>query len=187
MNKQRTLIMKLLFTQKNGLAALLLWMAPCMLILGQSEEQIEKFRAERQAYFTENLALTDAEAEAFWPVYDDYFNRKLKIMDQERNTFRYARENEGNMSPEEIESTLEKILDLKGEMIKLEQEFYGKKFPKILPSEKVLKLYKVEWDYRRHLLRELRRGGKGPEGGPGGPPGHGRGQGNRPPLDEMRP
>ena len=62
---------------------LILWTGT---VFAQSEEQIEKFNQERETYFTEELELTDAEAEAFWPLYNDFHNRKMKIIEEERNT-----------------------------------------------------------------------------------------------------
>lgn len=133
----------------------------------QSEEQIKKFNEDREAYFNENLELTDSEKEAFWPVYEDFINRKMRLTEEERNTFKYSNDNAGNLSDKEINEILARILDYKSQVFKLEQEYYKDKFPAVLPPEKVLKLYKVEWDFRRHLVRKLRGDGKGSGRGDG--------------------
>lgn len=133
----------------------------------QSEEQIKKFNQDREAYFNENLQLTDSEKEAFWPVYEDFINRKMRLTEEERNTFKYSNDNAGNLSDKEINEILARILDYKSQVFKLEQEYYKDKFPAVLPPEKVLKLYKVEWDFRRHLVRKLRGDGKGSGRGDG--------------------
>ena len=39
----------------------------------------EKLTAYKIAFFTKNLDLTPAEAEKFWPVYNDYSARKSKL------------------------------------------------------------------------------------------------------------
>jgi len=94
--------------------------------------------------------MTPAESKAFWPLYDDFINRKIRIMDDQKNTFRYSHKNADNLSQKEIEETLDKILRQKTQMCELEQEYYGDKFPSVLPPKKVLMLYKVEWDFRQH-------------------------------------
>ncbi len=129
-------------------------------LFGQSKEQIERFKREREAYFTEELQLTEAEGKAFWPLYNDFYNRKMKIVEDERNTYSYAHKNADNLSDQEILETLAKAHNLKKELLKLEEEYYQHKFMKVLPAKKVLKLGKVEWDFRRHLMRELRGHGK---------------------------
>lgn len=138
----------------------------------QSQEQIEKFNQERKAYFTEQLELTDQEGRAFWPLYEDFQNRKMKLVEDERNTWTYAHKNAGNLTDKEILETLNKGYNLKEQQLELEREYYQEKFLEALPARKVLKLGKVEWDFRRHLLRKLREEGDARRG-------QGRGSGNR--------
>lgn len=167
--------------QLLAVAALLLLVAGSGPLKAQSEEQIEKFKKERQIYFTEKLELTDAEAKAFWPLYEDFSNRKMKLVEDERNTYDYAQKNAENLSDSEILDILVKVNKLKEEQLKLEAEYYQDKFLKALPAQKVLKLGKVEWDFRRHLMRELRSQGHGQgkkEGSSGG--GQGKGPGPSP-------
>jgi hypothetical protein len=145
-------------------------------ILAQTEEQIERFNRERETFFTEELELTDAEAEAFWPLYNDFHHRKTRIHEDEMNTHHYTQKNIENLSEAEIIETLEKIQGLETERFELEQEYYHKKFPEVLPPNKVLKLYRVEWEFRRHLIREIR----GHDGQGGGGKGQGRPRGSDP-------
>ena len=143
---------------------LLLFFAGLTPLLGQSEEQIEKFKKERKVYFTDKLELTDEEAKAFWPLYDDFHNRKMKLVEDERNTYSYAHKNADNLSDQEILDILKKVNKLKEDQLKLEAEYYQDKFMMALPAKKVLKLGKAEWDFRRHLMRELRGQGRGDQG-----------------------
>jgi hypothetical protein len=148
--------------------------------IAQTEEQIERFNKEREAYFNDKLQLTDAESKAFWPLYNDFYNRKMKLIEDERNTFKYSQKNADNLSEQEIVETLEKIQRLKTEQAQLEQEYYHKKFPEVLPPKKVLKLYKVEWDFRGYLINKIR--GEGEQGGHGG-----GGRNPRGGMEEMEP
>ena len=152
---------------------LLLWGGS---VFAQTEEQIKKFNEDRAAYFNEKLALSESEKKAFWPVYNDFNNRKMKVMEEERNTFRYSNENAENLSDEEINGILARIRDYKEQVFQLEQEYYKEKFPSVLPPEKVLKLYKVEWDFRRHLVKKLRSEGHGKGQGQGQGQGQGPGE-----------
>ena len=178
---------------RSFLSLVLLAMGTLMVPLtAQTEEQIARFKQERETYFTEKLQLTQQESEAFWPVYNDFHNRKMKLVQDERNTFRYCHKNADNLSDDEFVETLEKIRKLKDEQHQMEQEYYHEEFPKVLPPKKVMMLYKVEWDFRNHLIREIRGHGEGsrgkrgdrPGGGPGSGPGGGPGGG---PDQEMAP
>jgi hypothetical protein len=136
-------------------------------LMAQSQEQINKFNEERKTYFTEKLELTDAESKAFWPLYEDFQNRKMKLVEDERNTWTYAQKNIDHLSESEILETLEKAYTLKEKQLALEIEYYQGKFLNALPAKKVLQLGKVEWDFRRHLLEKL-RGNEGNRRGQGG-------------------
>jgi len=149
--------------------AILVLFSAAIPLPGQTEEQIEEFNRQREAFFTERLSLTDQEAETFWPMYYDYFNRKMKLAEDERNTFKYCYKNAENLTHEEFAEALEKIRSLKGQQYKLEDEYYHEKFTEVLPPRKVIMLYKVEWDFRHHLLRQIRKRGEG------GPDDRGRG------------
>ena len=155
-----------------AILALLVWSVAAN---AQSEKQIKKFNEEREAYFNEKLELSSSEKKAFWPVYNDFTKRKMKVIEEERNTFRYSHENAENLSNEEINEILARIRTYKEQVFHLEQEYYKDKFPSVLPPEEVLKLYKVEWDFRRYLVKKIRGGGHG--NGPGPGQGQGRGQG----------
>ena len=137
-------------------------------LVAQSQEQIDKFNEERKVYFTEELELTDAESKAFWPLYEDFNNRKMKLVEDERNTWIYAHKNADNLTDKEILETLEKGYNLKVKQLELEREYYQEKFLEALPTKKVLKLGKVEWDFRRYLLHKLREDGKSRRGQGGG-------------------
>ncbi len=130
-------------------------------LVAQSQEQIDKFNEERKVYYTEELELTDAESKAFWPLYDDFHNRKMKMVEDELNIWKYAHKNADNLTDKEILETLEKGYSLKEKQLELEREYYQEKFLEALPTKKVLKLGKVEWDFRRYLIRKLRQDGKG--------------------------
>ena len=133
-------------------------------LIAQSQEQIDKFNEERKVYFTEKLELSDAESKAFWPLYEDFHNRKMKLVEDERNTWTYAHKNADNLTDKEILETLEKGYNLKVKQLELEREYYQEKFLEALPTKKVLKLGKVEWDFRRYLIRKLREDGRGKHG-----------------------
>jgi hypothetical protein len=140
-------------------AAVMLFFCMPGKLFAQSQEQIDRFNKERKEYFTDKLELTDAEGKAFWPLYMDFQNRKMKLVEDERNTWKYAYKNGDNLSEMEILETLEKAYSLKEKELDLEREYYQEKFLKALPAKKVLYLGKVEWDFRRYLLEKLRSEG----------------------------
>ena len=125
-------------------------------LMAQTQEQIDQFNKERKEFFTEKLELTDAESKAFWPLYEDFANRKMKLVEDERNAYSYAHKNADHLSDKEVRETLSTTFRLKEEQLALEKDFYQNKFMTALPAQKVMKLGKVEWDFRRYLMKKLR-------------------------------
>jgi hypothetical protein len=159
-----------------------IWLITLVIILtssevsfGQTEEQKAKFKEEQIAFFTKELQLSDAEAEKFWPLYNDFNNRKMKIADEEKSILNYFHNNSDNMSKSEISESLTKILDISNRRHNLEIDYHNK-FKEILPEKKVLQLYVVDRQFRRHIIGRLRHGqgqGRGSKEG-----GKSRGSGN---------
>ena len=128
------------------------------------KDQYEKIKSIKIAYITEQLSLTPAEAEVFWPVYNDFENRGYEIRDERKKVIENFRNNSENMT----ENDISKVLDEYIGFFTTENDLmiqYNNKLKEILPPEKVMKLHLAEIQFRRHLiekLRDQRGGGKGP-------------------------
>lgn len=115
----------------------------------------QRIQEEKVAFFNENLDLSKAEAQKFWPVYNDYQNRKNRLSNEKRTLMRYYSENAGNMSDREISETLDRYIAYEKREIELLESF-NEKFREILPDDKVLKIYITEVQFKDYLLKKLR-------------------------------
>ena len=128
---------------------------PVFLNAQTDDSKYERVQAQKIAFFTERLELTSAEAEKFWPVYNDYQSRKNKLTNERRTLTQFYIENSENMSKEEISESLDKYIELqKAETALLEK--YNNKFKEILPEEKVMKIYITEFQFKNWLLKQIR-------------------------------
>jgi len=127
----------------------------CSVSSGQDEPNIERMESMRIAFFTEKLALTKTEAEKFWPVFNDYTNRKEKINADRRNLFRYIQRNGDYLSDKEVSESLEKYINLDKEDKEL-SEVFNQKFLEILPARKVLKIYLADHQFKVFILNRIR-------------------------------
>jgi hypothetical protein len=123
---------------------------------GPSPEMLEKIKAEKVSFFTSKLDLTSAEAQAFWPVYNEFEKKRFDIQRQIHEFERKPDEEITNLSDSEIEKMTSNYIDsFEKEALLLKE--YNKKFLKILPKKKVLMMYRTENEFRSHLIREYRR------------------------------
>lgn len=119
------------------------------------EARMERYRAEKVSFLTTKLDLSSAEAQKFWPIYNQ--------MDKERWEAQKCRRDLENKVSEAEESLSD------NEIIKLTREFsgsmqqeaalmtsYNEKLLRVLPPKKVLKLYKAENEFRMSMIRKYR-------------------------------
>jgi hypothetical protein len=135
----------------------------CLIILavlpfGKTAAQnpaMEKLNAYKIAFFTKRLNLTSREAEKFWPVYNEFQEKRNNIQKERVQLNRNVNQNELNLSEKELIDAGDKIVNLQVQEANLALE-YHKKFKEILSPAKVVRLYQAENQYRVQLLNELK-------------------------------
>jgi len=132
----------------------------------QMNQNMERFHEERITFFNEKLQLSPAQAEKFWPVYDDYNNRRTKLGEEEKNLLNFFACNSGNMTEQEIDESIKKYLDLQHKEAELVSQ-YTRKFEEFLPKEKVLMIFVTERQFRVYLLQKINEMRGGPQNGRG--------------------
>lgn len=127
-----------------------------------SKERREKIKAFKIGYLTEKLSLTPAEATAFWPVYNEFQEKKQKLR-KEGKGVKKQRENIEGLSDAEIEKIVDEKMKRKERMLVLEKEFHVK-VKGILPIKKVYLLGKAERDFKRVMMKRMQKRKKGKMG-----------------------
>lgn len=119
------------------------------------KDRWEKYRAEKVAFLTTNLELTPAEAQRFWPVYNQLEKERWEAQKLRRDLEEQVLEAEESMPEQRIrELTREFAGSMKKEANMLES--YNEKFLDILPPRKVLKLYKSENEFKMYMIKKWR-------------------------------
>jgi len=127
------------------------------------EARMERYRTEKIAFLTSKLVLTSAEAEKFWPIYNQMEKERWDAQKLRRELEDKVREAEENLSDAEVTKLTR---DFAGSMQKegALATSYNEKFLKVLPPKKVLKLYKAENEFRMNMIRKYRDGDKNDKG-----------------------
>ncbi|MCB8999260.1 MAG: hypothetical protein H6540_04220 [Bacteroidales bacterium] len=124
-------------------------------ISAQNGQRLDKLQAEKIAFFTEELSLTKTEAEKFWPVYNDYSNRRDKINQDRKALYQYIDKNSSFMSEQEVKDALAKFILYQKQETEL-LETFNRKFLEILPPAKVMKIYVTENKFKVYILRLIK-------------------------------
>ena len=122
----------------------------------------EKIMSEKIAFLTMEMGITPEEAQVFWPVYNQVDKQRDEAI---RQVFRSYKMVEDAVAAGKSEKELSKLLEdylaaLKAQS-EIEQKAY-KDYAKVLPVEKLAKLYVAEEKFRRQHIRRLHAGGDRP-------------------------
>lgn len=121
----------------------------------EPQNKWEKFRAEKVAFLTTELDLSPEEAQKFWPVYNQLEKERWESHKQREKLEDKVREAEDNMPEREIvQLTRDYAASMQKEANMMVE--FNEKFLKILPPEKVLKLYKAENEFRFQMIKRFR-------------------------------
>lgn len=105
----------------------------------------EKINAARAAYITQRLNLTPQEAEKFWPLYNEFTQKKQDLKRQYR---------QAKKSGQDEKTLLDLDFKIKQQELDLEKE-YSDKFLKVISPQKLVQLHQAEDDFRRLLIRQI--------------------------------
>ncbi len=137
--------------KKNLSFLLLLFLTVSLFAQTPKKERVKAFRMQ---FINEHLALTDAEKEKFWPIYNQFLKDRKAL---QKN--RPKRREVESMSDSELEQLLENRLQVKEQMIVLQRKLYLD-IKQVIPLKKVAKLQRTEKKFRRKLAQKARKHGK---------------------------
>ena len=124
------------------------------------EDWKQKMMNEKIAFLTNEMGITPEESQVFWPVYNQLNQEKDDAMRKVFESYRKLSDAvEAGKSGKEIEKLLEAYLDAQENSRDIENDM-PEKLMKVLPVEKVAKLYLAEERFRRHQIHRLHEGRK---------------------------
>lgn len=131
----------------------LLLLASSLETLAQDgKAQHEKIEQAKYNYIGQRLELTPEQEQKFWPVYNDYSDKKKGIKKAIRKL--KSQEFANAATDEELKSDIEKLFELKQQDLNLEKAYY-EKFLKIISPRQTIALVKAEREFIKILYKKL--------------------------------
>lgn len=113
----------------------------------QERDVIELIKSQmatqRQALVAENLNLTAAQSDVFWPLYREFQAKRAPLVDRRIELLREFRDNFDGLTDEQAGGLIDGWVSLEEDIVKLRKQ-YVKKFRKILPEKTTLRYFQVE-------------------------------------------
>lgn len=124
----------------------------------QKKSKRDYIKSLKIAFLTENLDLTTLEAQEFWPVYNNYEERKYTEVYREYKEIKHSLRDKGFGEVSEARATviLDKFIRLEQNKLDLEKGLI-KDLSSIIPATKILYLKKLEDDFNHKLLDKLKK------------------------------
>ena len=101
-------------------------------------------RSQKKQIIAQNMDLSDAEAEKFWPVYDQYAAELSKIYDVKIALLKDYADNYSSMTGEQAESYIRKRAEVEQSIMQLRLK-YMPAFRRVLSGRETALFYQLDW------------------------------------------
>ncbi|WP_417867477.1 Spy/CpxP family protein refolding chaperone [Xanthomarina gelatinilytica] len=119
-----------------------------------AQDKHEKIKALKTAYITEQLNLTKAEAEKFWPIYNNFEEEKRALKKE-------AHESRKKVDIESLtEAQAKDMLEDMKALSNRRNEIYNSliiDLQKVISAKKIVQLKKAEDDFNKKMFEEYRK------------------------------
>jgi Spy/CpxP family protein refolding chaperone len=99
--------------------------------------------ADRRALVAINLDLTDAEHQAFWPLYREYRSEMAAVEDRQQNLIQSYAEVWESATPVQAAAMIDEMVSIQEDELELRRS-YLPRFRKVLPEVKVARFLQIE-------------------------------------------
>ena len=136
----------------------LLLLASCITLNAQEnrEKRDERIRTFKVGFLTERLELSPEEAQSFWPIYNAFDKDMERLRKSEFEAIHSTRTDFESITEPQAAQILSTVLDVEQKRAQYKTQL-AEKLQKVLPTKKVLALFKAEEDFKRRLLKQLRK------------------------------
>ena len=117
-------------------------------------EEMQRIQDAKIAIITNRLNLTPEQSTGFWPVYNEYSQKRREIHRAQRKIIN-EKKAEGK-TDEQVLNNLKEVQDLKQKDLDLEKE-YQTRFLKVISASQVVELYKAERTFNDMLIQRLKQ------------------------------
>ena len=114
----------------------------------------EKIKALKIAHITEQLDLTETEAQKFWPIYNANEDAKSKLREASMN--RRKEQPIEELTESEAKSLLLDMEKTEKQKVALESKLLNQLL-EILPAKKIIKLYQAERSFKQKMFEEFKK------------------------------
>ena len=118
---------------------------------GRKGQRLAQLENAKIAFITNRVALTQDQAQKFWPLYNEFSDRRR---DLNRNGRLLRREVTDGMTDQQIRENFNQSFTLRQQELNLEKEYFDK-FQKVIALRQVAQLFLAERDFTKEVIRRV--------------------------------
>ncbi len=136
------------------------WLTVSILLLltistfAQHKEREERVKALKIAFITERLALTESEAQKFWPIYNAFEEQNNNLRKEAYDKRKV--ENMDAISEAQAKDLVNDMISIENRKFKLREQFM-KDLLKVIPAKKVILLKATEDAFNKRMFEEWKK------------------------------
>lgn len=123
------------------------------------KERWEKFRQDKQDFFTRTMELTPEQAQQFFTLYDEMEKKRFEVAREVRREARELMKSE-NITDEQYKAAADRAAALAEKEVAIEKEYY-KQFCNILTPRQQFLYHRCETEFQKEMINKHHRGGGG--------------------------
>jgi hypothetical protein len=135
----------------------LLMMVPVVFSQGNPknhQQRLNEIRQKKIEFIQQRVPLTPEEAQQFWPLYNEYEQKRWDLMKASRETFQQDRGlNRKNFDYAEMTENMINFDLIRAQLAKT----YYERFKKILPPKTLFQYYVADREFKEWLLKDIQR------------------------------
>lgn len=123
------------------------------------KEQWEKFRQDKQAFYTKTMELTQEQAEKFFPLFDEMEKKKFELVREVHKEARNLMKAE-SVTDEQYKAAADHAASIAEKEVAIEKEYYAR-FCEILTPRQQFLYHRCEPQFQKNMVNKRHNGGKG--------------------------
>lgn len=114
----------------------------------------EGLAAERRLTVETELALNEDQENAFWPLYDEYYDKRTALYNKLLTHVNHYANEHHSLSDEQALNLIDEHLALEAQLIVLHQE-YRDKLQSVLTPKQLMRFYQIDFKITAKTLAEI--------------------------------
>jgi len=124
---------------------------------GRKGQRLAQLENAKIAFITNRVALTQEQAQRFWPLYNEFSDKRREL---NRNGRLLRRELTEGMTDQQIRESFGQSFALRQQELNLEKEYFDK-FQKVISLRQVSQLFLAERDFTKEVIKRVAGGAPG--------------------------